>query len=295
MTQLISYDLVGVKENVHDAISSISPSATPFLTMTKSEKIHNTTFSFLEDSLRNSNGGNALLEGADATFTAVGQPTTRSNNTQIIGESFTVSATSDVVSVYGKKKQTAYNLAKVMSVLKKDYEAACVGVSQAAVAGNASTGRKMASIDQQISTSVDAGADATNPLTEAKILELGQTCYVNGSDPSVLMVKPADSTIIAGFASSSNRTRDLGSDKTLVNTIDVLQTAFGSYKVVMSREQLSTHAFLINPSMFKQCVLRPMSRTLLSKTGDSDKHQCLMEVSNRHTNFGDSGMITGLS
>ena len=62
MTQLISYDLVGVKENVHDAISSISPSATPFLTMTKSEKIHNTTFSFLEDSLRNSNGANALIE-----------------------------------------------------------------------------------------------------------------------------------------------------------------------------------------------------------------------------------------
>lgn len=179
-----------------------------------------------------------------------------------------------------------------MSVLKKDYEAACVGVSQAAVAGDATTGRKMASIDKQISTSVDAGASA---LTEAQILELGQTCYVNGSDPSVLMVKPADSTIIAGFASSSNRTRDLGSDKTLVNTIDVLQTAFGSYKVVMSREQLSSHAFLINPSMFKQCVLRPMSRTLLSRTGDSDKHQCLMEVSNRHTNFGDSGMIIGLS
>ena len=295
MSQLKSFDLVGVKENIHDQISSISPSATPFLTLTKSEKIHNTTFTWLEDSLRNSNGANSLVEGADASFTAVGQPSTRTNNTQIIGESFTVSGTADVVSVYGKAKQTAYNLAKVMSVLKKDYEAACVGVSQAAVAGDATTGRKMASIDQQISTSVDAGDSANDALTEAKLLELGQTCYENGSDPSVLMIKPADSVIIAGFAASSNRTRDLGTDKTLVNTIDVLQSAFGSYRVVMSREQSTDKAFLINPSMFKQCVLRPMSRTLLSVTGDNSKHQVLMEVSNRHTNFADSGMITGLS
>tara|TARA_E500000331_G_scaffold201253_2_gene193212 strand:- start:2285 stop:2419 length:135 start_codon:yes stop_codon:yes gene_type:complete len=36
------------------------------------------------------------------------------------------------------------------------------------------------------------------------------------------MVKPADSTIIAGFASSSNRQRDLTDKTKLVNVIDVL-------------------------------------------------------------------------
>lgn len=174
-----------------------------------------------------------------------------------------------------------------------------VGVSQAAVGGGASTARKMASIDQQISTTVDAGSNSTDALTEAKILELAQTCYTNGSDPSVLMIKPADSTIIAGFASSSNNSanynRDIGQSTTLTNSIDVLVTSFGTYRVILNRLNLATNAYLIDPSMFKQCVLRPFTRTLLAKTGDSDKHMVVGEVSVKHSQFGDSGMITGLS
>jgi hypothetical protein len=64
---------------------------------------------------------------------------------------------------------------------------------------------------------------------------------------------------------------------------------------LINRNQLSTHAFLIDPSMFKQCVLRPFTRTLLAKNGDADTHFCVGEVSVKHSNFSDSGMITGLS
>jgi hypothetical protein len=294
MTTLVSYAMVGVAEDVSATIANISPSATPFQSMIKSEKVHSRTFEWLEDSLRAS-AATALVEGADSSMTAVGQPTTRSNTTQIIGESFQVSATSDAVKTHGRAKSTAYNLAKVLKTVKLDVEKSMVGVSQAAVTGSASAARKMASIDQQISTTVDAGSNATDALTEAKLLELGQTCYTNGSDPSVLMIKPADSTIIAGFASSSNRQRDLADNKTLVNAIDVLVTSFGTYRVVLNRECLATNAYLIDPSMFKQAVLRPFTRTLLSKTGDSDKHLVIGELSVKHSQFADSGMITGLS
>ena len=294
MTTLVTYSMTGIAEDVSATIANISPSATPFQSMIKSEKVHSRTFEWLEDSLRAS-AATALVEGADSSMTAVGQPTTRSNTTQIIGESFQVSATSDAVKTHGRAKETAYNLAKVLKQVKLDVEKSMVGVSQAAVTGSASAARKMASIDQQISTTVDAGSNATDALTEAKLLELGQTCYTNGSDPSVLMIKPADSTIIAGFASSSNRQRDLADNKTLVNAIDVLVTSFGTYRVVLNRECLATNAYLIDPSMFKQAVLRPFTRTLLSKTGDSDKHMVIGEVSVKHSQFADSGMITGLS
>ena len=294
MTTLVTYAMVGVAEDVSSTIANISPSATPFQSMIKSEKVHSRTFEWLEDSLRNSSAA-GLVEGADSSMTAVGQPTTRSNTTQIIGEAFQVSATSDAVKTHGRAKETAYNLAKVLKQVKLDVEKSMVGVSQAAVTGSASAARKMASIDQQISTTVDAGSNATDALTEAKLLELGQTCYTNGSDPSVLMIKPADSTIIAGFASSSNRQRDLADAKTLVNAIDVLVTSFGTYKVILNRENLATNAYLIDPSMFKQAVLRPFTRTLLSKTGDSDKHMVIGEISVKHSQFADSGMITGLS
>lgn len=294
MTQLISYNVTGQAEDVSSTISQISPTSTPFQSMIKTEKVHARTFEWLEDSLRTATN-TALVEGASSSTTAVGQPTSRSNTTQIIGESFAVSATSDAIKTYGRAQQTAYALAKTLKVLKLDLEVSMCGVSQAAVTGDASTARKMASIDQQISTTVDAGGSATDPLTETKILELGQTLYTAGSEPSVLMIKPADSTIIAGFASSSNRQRDIADKSTLVNTIDVLVTAFGSYKVVLNRSQTTDQAYLIDPSMFKQAVLRPFTRTLLAKTGDSDSHQVIGEFSVKHSNFADSGRITGLS
>jgi len=294
MSTLTTYSIVGKAESVSESIALISPSATPFQTLVKSEKVTARDFSWLEDSLRASSAA-GLVEGADSSMTAVAQPTSRSNVTQIIGEAFQVSATSDAITTHGRAKETARNLAKVLRQVKLDVEKSMVGVSQAAVNTNASTARKMASIDQQISTTLDAGSNSTDPLTEAKLLTLAQTCYTNGSDPSVLMIKPADSLIIAGFASASGRERDLGGSKTLVNTIDVLVTAFGTFKVVLNRENLATNAYLIDPSMFKQCVLRPFTRTLLAKTGDSDKHMVVGEVSVRHTSFADSGMITGLS
>jgi hypothetical protein len=47
--------------------------------------------------------------------------------------------------------------------------------------------------------------------------------------------------------------------------------------------------------MFRACVLRPFTRTLLAKDGDSDKHFVVGEYSLKHMSYSDSGMITGLS
>jgi len=192
------------------------------------------------------------------------------------------------------KTKTYDALAKTLKALKLDVETAMVGVDQAAVAGGASTARKMASVSQQISTTLDAGSNATDALTEAKLLSLHQTCYENGSEPSVLMIKPADATIVADFATATGRNREVDA-KTLVNVIDVILTPFGELRTVINRNQLSTNAFLLDPSMFKQCVLRPFTRTLLAKNGDADTHFCVGEVSVKHSNYSDSGMITGLS
>ena len=294
MATLKSYDVIGLAEDVSNVISNISPSATPFLSAIGTEKVSARKFEWLEDSLRASVANNALVEGADASMSSVDQPTLRDNATQIIGEAFQVANTVEAVSKYGRGKEVAYNLAKVLKSLKSDYEKSCIGVSQAKVDTNGSTARRMASIDQQITTSVDAGANATDPLTEAKVLDLHQDCYENGSEPTMLIVKPADASIVASFATATGRQREIDA-KTLTNVIEVILTPFGELRVMISRNILSTHAFMFDPSMFKQCVLRPFTRTLLSVTGDSSKHFVVGEMSIKHMNFGDSGMITGLS
>jgi hypothetical protein len=294
MATYTTYDQVGQAEDVSDIISDITPTDTPFFSMIKSEKISARTFEWLEDSLADA-AVNAAVEGADASMATLTAATSRTNTSQILTKAFQVSATADSIKTYGRAKETAYQLGRALKEIKRDVERAMVGVDQAAVTGSSSAARKMASATQQISASTDAGSGSTDPLTEAKLLVAGQAAYTAGSEPSVLMVKPADSTIIAGFAAASGRNREFAQTKTLVNVIDLLVTPFGQYKVVLNRHQLTTHAFLVDPTMFKTAVLRPFSRTLLSKTGDSDKHFVVGEMSLKHTNFGDSHMITGLS
>tara|TARA_X000001388_G_C2204109_1_gene112438 strand:+ start:184 stop:1074 length:891 start_codon:yes stop_codon:yes gene_type:complete len=296
MSLYSTYDQVGLKEDVSDIITDISPTDTPFFTMVKSDKVNARVFSWQEDSLASS-ADNKAIEGADASMATLSATTLRTNNTQILTKAFQVSATADAVATYGRAKETSYQLGKALKEIKRDLEHAYVGQSNVAVTGNdSSTAREMASADQQISTTVDAGSNSTDALTEAKLLTLGQNCFENGSDPSVFMIKPADSTIVAGFTGASGRYRNFNDDnRTLVNVVDLYVSPFGTYKIVLNRHQLSTLGFLVDPAMFRSCVLRPFSRTLLAKSGDSDKHYVVGEYSLKHMNFADSGMITGLS
>ena len=294
MATYTSYDQVGLKESVADIITDITPFDTPAFSMFKSEKVTARTFSWLEDSLAAA-GVNAAVEGADASMATLTDAVERTNNTQIIQKAFQVSATADAVSTYGRAKETAHQLAKKLKEIKRDAEYAMVGVNQAAVAGSASAGRKMASVLTQITTAVDAGSNANDALTEAKLLDAGQTAYNNGSDVDTFMIKPGDAQIVAGFSASSGRNREISQGKTLVNAIDLYVSPYGEYRVVLNRHLKVDHALLIDPTMFKVCTLRPFTRTLLAKTGDSDKHHIVGEMSVKHTNFADSVKITGLS
>ena len=294
MALFTTYNSVGMAEDVSDIIMDITPTDTPMTSMMKSEKVTARTFSFLEDSLRAA-AVNAKVEGADAADVTLTDVTERTNTTQILAEAFSISATSDAVRTHGRAKETAYQLGRTLKSIKRDLEHAYVGVAQASVVGTASAARKMTSLINQISTDVDAGSGSADPLTEAKLLTAGQTAFTNGSDPSVFMVKPADSTIVAGFSAASGRNREIAQGKTLVNVVDLYVSPFGEYKVVLNRHMLTSVALLIDPTMFKQCVLRPFTRTLLAKNGDSDRHYVVGEYSCKHTNWGDSVKITGLS
>lgn len=296
-SKFTTYDQIGQKEDVSDIITDISPTDTPFVSSIKNEKVNARTYEWQEDALASA-GSNAQVEGADAP-TAVQTPTTMQNNTtQILMKTVKVSGTADAVATYGRAKETAYQLGKKLKEIKRDYEHACVGIDNAIVVGNDTgpTAREFKSASKMITRAVDAGTNTTDALSETKLLELGQGCYEAGSEPTMLMIKPADALLVAGFVNTSaSRNREIQQSKTLVNAIDLLVTPFGEYRVVINRHQVSTHAFLIDPTMFSTTTLRPFTRTLLAKNGDNDTHLIVGEVGLKHKSFADSGMITNLS
>lgn len=293
MALYTTYDQVGKAEDISDVISNISPTKTPFLSGISDTDIHARLFEWEEDSLR-AVQVNAQLEGftaADATLTPM---ISRTNVSQILEKTIKVSMTSDAVKTYGRAKETAYQLAKGAEEVKRDLENAMVGVLQAAVTGAAATARQFASAPSQIAAgTTTAGGSAA--LTEAMVLANHQLVYNAGGDPSVFMIKPADAIIVANFAAATGRVRDPADQQKIVNSIKIYISPFGELKIILNRFIKTTNAMTYDPDMWKRCVLRPWTRTMLAKTGDNEAHNIVGEFSLKHMNQLASGLINALT
>lgn len=297
MAQYVTYDMVGIKEDVSDVISNITPTKTPFQSMIGSEKVHNKYFQWQEDDLR-AVAANAKVEGFTAADSTRTPTTMRTNYTQILADVIKVSNTADVVSTYGRAKESAYQMAKVAAELKRDLEHAFVGVENAAVAGDSSTAREMASAFNQIDSTMFTytGGTSTKP-DEADVLAALQDVYTEGAEVSVMMVTPTNSLEIADFAfknragTSLARERDVGSSKEIVNVVDVYVSPFGKVKVVLNRFLLDKRTLLFDPEMWKKCVLRNWTRETLAKTGDNLQMMLVGEFSLKHKNYKASAVI----
>jgi hypothetical protein len=293
MALYTQYDVVGKKEDVSDIISNISPTKTPFQSMIGSEKVSNVLFQWQEDALANV-AVNAKVEGADASDATLVATTMRSNYTQILSKTILVSDTNDAVSKYGRAKESAYQMAKVSAEIKRDLEHALVGITQAAVAGNSSTARRMASATNQIAAGNITDRDAA-ANTEADVLTGLQDCYTAGSDPSILMVTPTDSLVVADFAKATGRLREIENgtaDRKIVNAVDLYVSPFGEVKVVLNRFLEATVSLIFEPDMWKLAVLRPWTRETLAKTGDATKMMIIGEYSLKHKNQLASAALT---
>lgn len=298
-----TYDQVGIKEDISDVITNISPTKTPFQSLLKTERVANRLFQWQEDSL-NAVTSNAQVEGFTASDSTMNPTVMRSNYTQIMAKTVNVSATADVMSTYGRAKETAYQLAKKADELKRELEFHLVGKVQNASAGDASSNARTfanafgtdVNSDSVIDASVTTDASSA-ALTEDMILSTGQKMYEAGAEGKYLFVKPADSLIVAAFTKAAGRYRtfDGGSEKTVVNVVDLYVSPFGEYKVVINRFQKASEALIVDPTMWSLCVLRPWTRELLAKTGDNDRHLIVGEFSLKHKNYKGTGRITGLT
>jgi hypothetical protein len=301
-----SYTLIGAKEDISDIITNISPTKTPFQSMIGREKVTQKLFQWQEDELRAA-AANAQVEGADATDITVAPTTMRSNYTQILSETIKVADGVDVTDTYGRAKETAYQLQKTASQLKRDLEHACVGVLTAAAAGAAAVARTFASYVSQIDSGVQNPLGATTALSETAVTDMQSELFTNGADPSILMVTPSNALVVAGFAgkvttvqnvaatenvaTAAIRSRDIGNATSIVNNVEIYKSPFGTLKVVLNRFLRAKDTLVFEPDMWKLMVFRNWQRQTLAKTGDATKIQMLGEFSLKHKNFKASGVI----
>lgn len=303
---MTAYDQVGKKEDVSDVITNISPTKTPFQTSIGSESAHNIVYQWQEDSLM-AVSSSPQVEGANAP-TATWQATVmRNNTTQIFNAVAQTSGTTDAIETYGRDKEMAYQLALRSAELKRNLEWAFIGTRQTQTAGADGTARQFAGFQQQLDSTVQESVGASGSpaaLTETALLNLAQTLYNDGADPTTLMVKPADGLKVAAFQTgATGREVFIANGETKVtNVVDVYRNPFGTFKVVLNRfiaggpmGGSQSDALLYDPAMWKKVVLRNWFRETLAKTGDFTQVQIVGEFGLKHRNYKASGLMTWLS
>jgi len=289
-----TYQQVGAKEDVSDIISNLTPTKTPFISSIGTENIHNTLFQWQEDELR-AVQANAQVEGFTATDATISPTSMRQNFTQILEKTIKVSGSADRRDTYGRAKESAYQMSKAMQEVKRDLEHAAIGTNQVAAAGNSSTARTFAGVQQQIHAdhrNVTGGT--TTYLSEPLLLTALQELWTAGADPSAVMVTGDNAIRVADFAKASGRFREITNgtaDRKIVNAVDLYVSPFGQVSIQLNRFLRAGDTLVYNPDDWKLCVFRNWFRETLAKTGDNIMMMVVGEFSLKHKNYKSSVVI----
>ena len=298
MADFKTYDAVGNREDLTDIIYDISPTDTPFMSTVGQSKAKATYHEWQTDSLTDAVSTNAAIEGADAVAATLAPTTRVGNYTQILQKTVQVSNTLDTVDKAGRVKETAYQLSKASSELKRDIEKTLLS-DNAQDQGSSVKARQLGGIQTWLTSNVVAAGDgegATN-FTEDNLKEAVLDAYKKGGTPSMLLVSPVNKQVVSTFAGIAEQRYQAPSNSatTIIGAADVYLSDFGTMSVVPDRFLDDDVALVIDPTMFSVAYLRPFKQTELAKAGDSTKHQMLTELTLQVKNEASSAMINGIA
>jgi len=290
-----SYDAVGIREDLSDIITMISPETTPLYSACKKTKATNTLHEWQTDSLRAS-ADNKHIEG-DATTAEARTATSRLNNrTQIFKNAVTVPDTDEGLDKAGRAKEIGYQVLKVAKEQRLDIEKALFA-NNAKVAGNASTARELAGLGAWVTTNTDfganEGADPTGDGTDARTDEtttlvafsqarfdsVMQSIWTEGGMPNSVYLSPFQMNKALAFDGNNNQRSQISAEAGKVsNYMAVYLTPWGEVTFVPSRENRSRDVYILQDDMWEVAVLRPTKNVALAKTGDNTTRQVTTEL-----------------
>jgi len=290
-----SYDAVGIREDLSDVITNISPEETPFHTKSAKTRARNTLHEWQTDALRAS-AANAHIEG-DATTAEARSATTRLGNyTQIFKNAVVVPDTDEGLDKAGRAREIAYQTLKIAKEQKLDIEKALFD-NNARAAGNSTTARELAGAPAWLTSNTDfganEGADPTGDGTDARTDEtttliafdqdrfdgVMQSIWENGGNPDTVYLSAFQMNKALAFTGNNNqRSAVQAGDETVVKSLAVYVTPWGTVQFMPSRENRSRDVFILQDNMWECAVLRGTKNVALAKNGDNTTRQVTTEL-----------------
>ena len=288
-----TYDVSTIREDLQDALISISPTETPFMSSIGRRNVSNTYFEWPVIELAAASSSNVVIEGEAAPGNDAPTNAIRLGNyTQISDKVVEVSDTAEAVNGAGDAQTVAKQIAYKLKELKRDMETMLVGTNNAAVAGASGTARETASLSAFLKTNTDRGTGGADPtlsgstsgypdaaatdgtlraLTETMLKDVIASCWDEGAEPSIVLCgSGVKQKISSTFTGSATKYRDI-SDKKIVASVDLYISDFGEIQIIPSRFVRSRDVFVLDPSMARVAYLSNTKQTPLARTGHSER------------------------
>jgi len=302
-----TYDSIGEREDLSDVIYNIAPTDTPFLSSAAKTKATAVLHEWQTDTLTAASTSNAVIEGDEATLDAITATTRLSNSCQIMDKTIVITGTQEAVDKAGRASEIAYQVAKRAKELKRDLES-MLTTNNAEVTGSATAAREMGSLRAWVATNDVMGTSGTSgsvgntaatdgtqrAFTETLLKSVIKSVWSAGGNPTMIMVGPFNKQKLSGFTGNSTRF-DAGADATLYTSVDVYASDFGQLQVVPNRFSRDRDAWVLDMDYWGVAFLRDFTMHELSKTGDADKKQLLIEATLESRNEAASGVVADVT
>lgn len=277
-----TYQAIGNREDLLDVVTNISPTDTWCLSNFGRSSATSTLHEWTTDALATP-AANAVIEGDDASASAITARTRVNNYTQISRKTYIISDTQMAVNASGGPEETRQKANKLKE-LANDIEFAIV-TNPAAAAGASGTARQTKGAIGWIATNVTTSTATT--MTETNVNDNLQLVWAAGGKPSNALCGGARKREISAF---TGNTKNVAAEKkVIVNAVDIYQSNFGTITITLSTIMHANHADKVlifgDMNLWNLAWLRPINYEKLYRSGGATRYmieaeyavECLQE------------------
>lgn len=310
-----TYDVSTIREDLQDALISISPTDTPVMSAIGRKNVDNTYFEWgvvdLAAAADNRVAEGESAPGNDAPTNAVRQ----GNYTQISDKVVEVSDTNQAVNGAGDAQTLAKQVAYKLKELKRDMEKMLTD-NVAASAGSSGSARTSAGLAAHLRTNASRGTGGANGttsgsgssgyvnaaatdgtkrnITETLLKSVIADCWDAGAEPSVVICGSSQKQTISAFTGNATRYKE-AEDSKLNAAIDVYISDFGELQIVPSRFHRARDVFVLDPNYARVAYLAPTSQKELARTGHAERRLISVEYGLQVDNEAAHGIIADVN
>lgn len=310
-----TYDVSTIREDLSEALASITPTETIFMSSIGTRNVDNTYFEWSEVDLAAA-GSNRQIEGdVGLSNTAPTNAVRKGNYTQISAKVVEVSSTNQAVNGVANAQTVAKQVAYKLSELKRDMEKMLLD-NVAASAGASGTARQTAGLPAFLTTNVERGTGGANgttsgtgsagsvnaaatdgtprAITEALLKSVIASCWDQGAEPSIVLCGSSQKQTISGFTGNATKFQEVDGKK-LTAAVDIYISDFGDVQIVPARHVRSTDVFVLDPSFAEVAYLQTAKQEPLAKTGLSERRLISCEYGLQVTSEKAHGIVADVS